>query len=253
MPEAGSIEWFVVALSAAMIGISKCGVPGVGIVAIPLMAWVLPAKSSVGVLLGILILGDLFAAGYYRRYARWAHILRLLPVTCCGIVAGYFALDAVSNEQLRRIIGVIVLSMLALSYFRERFSGETAVAEVLWPRKASLLGFAILMGFFAGLATMMANAAGPVMIIYLVSMRLPKKEFVGTAAWFFFVVNWVKVPFSTSLELMTPESLKFDVMMFPFIALGAVTGIMLLKKIPQKIFSVVVQVLAAAAAIKLLF
>jgi len=245
MPEAGSIEWFVVALCSVMVGISKCGLPGVGIVAIPLMAWVLPAKSSVGVLLGILILGDLFAASYYRRHARWGHIARLLPVAFCGIVGGYFALDAVDNSQLRKIIGVIVLSMLFLRCFRERFSEAGSVPKGLW--------FAILMGLFAGVATMMANAAGPVMIIYLISMRLGKREFVGTAAWFFFVVNWVKVPFSASLELMTAESLKFDLMMFPFVALGAITGIMLLKKIPQRTFSALVQVLAGAAAIKLLF
>jgi uncharacterized membrane protein YfcA len=100
---------------------------------------------------------------------------------------------------------------------------------------------------------MMANAAGPIMIIYLLAMRLPKIEFVGTGAWFFFVVNWLKVPFSTNLELMTAESVKLDLMMLPFIAAGAVIGIFFLKKIPQKAFTAVVQILAAAAAIKLLF
>lgn len=100
---------------------------------------------------------------------------------------------------------------------------------------------------------MMANAAGPIMIIYLLAMRLPKIEFVGTSAWFFFVVNWLKVPFSASLELMTAESLKLDLMMLPFIAMGAITGILVLKRIPQKAFNTIVQILAACAAIKLLF
>jgi len=254
MPDAGSIEWIVVALCSAMVGISKCGVPGVGIIAIPLMAWVLPAKSSVGVLLGILILGDLFAAGYYRRNARWGHIVKLLPIAFVGIVVGYFALDTVDNNQLRRIIGAIVLSMLALRFFQVH-SRRTSGPSRQFGEEGSIpqgLLFAIVMGFFAGIATMMANAAGPVMIIYLISMRLPKREFVGTAAWFFFVVNWVKVPFSTSLELMTPESLKFNLAMFPFIAFGAIIGIILLKRIPQNIFTTLVQILAAAAAIKLL-
>lgn len=108
-------------------------------------------------------------------------------------------------------------------------------------------------GFVAGVTTMMANAAGPIMIIYLVAMRLPKVEFVGTGAWFFFVINWVKVPFSASLELRTAESLRLDLMMLPFIASGAAAGILVLKRIPQKAFTIIVQVLAAAAAIKLLF
>jgi uncharacterized membrane protein YfcA len=91
------------------------------------------------------------------------------------------------------------------------------------------------------------------MIIYLLAMRLPKIEFVGTGAWFFFVVNWLKVPFSAKLDLMTAASVKFDLMMLPFIAVGAVIGIFFLKRIPQKAFTVVVQILAVAAAVKLLF
>ena len=100
---------------------------------------------------------------------------------------------------------------------------------------------------------MMANAAGPVMIIYLTAMRLPKIAFVGTSVWFFFVVNWLKVPFSTRLEMMTWQSVKLDLLMLPFIAAGAVVGIIFLKRIPQKAFTAIVQILAAAAALILLF
>ena len=100
---------------------------------------------------------------------------------------------------------------------------------------------------------MMANAAGPVMVIYLLAMRLDKIEYVGTQAWFFFVVNWLKVPFSSNLNMMTAESVKLDLIMLPFIAIGAVIGIYFLKRIPQKIFVTVIQLLAAVAAVKLLF
>ena len=100
---------------------------------------------------------------------------------------------------------------------------------------------------------MMANAAGPVMVIYLVAMRLPKVEFVGTGAWFFFIVNWIKVPFSAKLDMMTLESVSLNLMTLPLIAAGAFVGIIILKKIPQKAFTTVVQILAVAAAIKLLF
>ena len=240
------IGWIVIALCAVMVGIAKTGIPGVGILVVPLMAGVLPARSSVGVLLGILILADLFAAGYYRRNAKWRHLSRMLPIAFVGIVAGYFSLRAVSDEQLKPIIGIIVLAMLGFSYWRSKVKGQDAPIPTQW-------WFAVGLGFLAGVTTMMANAAGPIMIIYLLAMRLPKIEFVGTSAWFFFVVNWLKVPFSASLELMTAESLKLDLMMLPFIAIGAITGILVLKRIPQKAFNIVVQILAAAAAIKLLF
>lgn len=236
----------IVALCAIMVGVAKTGIPGVGILVVPLMAAVLPARSSVGVLLGILILADLFAAGYYRRHAQWGHVIRLLPITFVGIVAGYFALKAVNDEHLKPIIGVIVLVMLAVHYWRSRSGGENTSVPTHWL-------FVVVIGFLAGVTTMMANAAGPVMIIYLLAMRLPKVEFVGTTAWFFFVVNWIKVPFIATLDLMTTETVKLNLIMLPFIAAGAITGILVLKRIPQKAFKVVMQVLAAAAAIKLLF
>ena len=236
--------WIVVVLCAMVVGIAKTGVPGLGILPVPLMALVF--DKSPGILLGILILADLFAVAYHRHNANWGHVVRLLPPAFAGIVAGYLSLEHINDEQLRRIIGVIVLVMLGINYWRTRTKGRDAPVPGKW-------WFAIALGFMAGVTTMMANAAGPVMVIYLLAMRLPKMEFVGTSAWFFFVVNWLKVPLSAKLALMTVESVKLNLMMLPFIAIGAALGIFILKRIPQKAFSIIVQILTVAAAIKLLF
>jgi uncharacterized membrane protein YfcA len=248
MLELTPLGWAVVALCAIMVGASKTGIPGIGILGVPLMALVIqPADKSVGALLGMLILADVFAVVYHRYNAKWLHVLRLLPAAVAGIVAAYFALKALGDsEYLKPIIGGIVLAMLALNYWRTRSKGADANTPTQW-------WFAGALGFVAGVTTMMANAAGPVMIIYLLAMKLDKIKFVGTAAWFFFVVNWLKVPFSRSLEMMTAESIKLDLTMLPFIALGALAGIYLLKRIPERTFKTVVQILAAAAALKLLF
>ena len=247
MLDLSAVGWIVVALCAAIQGAAKTGIPGIGILAVPLMAQVLPAGKSVGALLGILILGDLFAIVYHRHNAKWAHVLRLLPPAFLGIMAGYFALKEMNDKDLlKAIIGAIVLVMLGINYWRNRASGQDAKIPTQW-------WFAAGLGFMAGVTTMMANAAGPVMIIYLLAMRLDKVAFVGTAAWFFFVVNWLKVPFSANLKMMTAESIKLDLMMLPFIAVGAFAGIYLLKRIPQRAFKAVVQILAATAAVKLLF
>ncbi len=235
--------WVVVALCAVMVGISKTGLPGMGILFVPLMAMVIPAKQSTGMVLGILILADVFAVSYYHKAAMWRHIIRLIPATLVGIVAGYFAMKVISDAQLKPIIGVIVVVMLAVNWWRNR-AGEDVPTQ-WW--------FAEVMGFFAGATTMMANAAGPVMIVYLLAMRLPKVEFVGTSAWFFFIVNWLKVPFSVNLGLINVASIKLGFIMLPFIIIGAVLGIVALKKMPQKVFEITIQVLALAAGIKLLF
>ena len=230
-------------MCAVMVGISKTGLPGMGILFVPLMAMVMPAKQSTGMVLGILVLGDIFAASYYHKAAMWRHIIRLIPATLVGIVAGYFVMKVISDAQLKPIIGVIVVMMLAVNWWRNR-AGEDVPTQ-WW--------FAEVMGFFAGLTTMMANAAGPVMIVYLLAMRLPKIEFVGTSAWFFFIVNWLKVPFSMHLGLVNVASIKLGFIMLPFIIIGAVLGIVALKKMPQKVFEITIQLLAMAAAIKLLF
>jgi uncharacterized membrane protein YfcA len=238
--------WVVIAVSAAVVGVSKTGMPGLGILPVPLMALAFSTRESTGLLLGSLILADLFAITYHRRNAKWRHVLRLLPAALAGILAGYFGLSVVNDQQLKPIIGGIVLGMLGLNYWRTRAGSDEAPIPAQW-------WFAVGLGFMAGVTTMMANAAGPVMIIYLLAMRLPKVEFVGTAAWFFFVVNWLKVPFSASLDLMTAGSVKLNLMMLPFIAVGALLGILFLRRIPQKAFTAIVQILAAAAAVRLLF
>jgi uncharacterized membrane protein YfcA len=238
--------WAVVALCAVMVGISKTGIPGMGILFVPLMAMVLPARQSTGVVLGILILADVFAVIYYHKAALWGHIIRLVPATLVGIIAGYFVMKVISDSQLKPTIGVIVLAMLAVNWWRTRKGGDDGPIPTQW-------WFAAVIGFLAGLTTMMANAAGPVMIVYLLAMRLPKTEFVGTSAWFFFIVNWLKVPFSVRLGLITAESIKLNLIMLPFIAAGSILGIFVLRRMPQRVFEVSVQLLAAAAAIKLLF
>jgi hypothetical protein len=238
--------WIIASLCAVMVGISKTGIPGFGILFVPLMAMVMPARQSTGAVLGMLILADVFAVGYYRRAALWGYLIRLIPATLIGIVAGYFAMKVINDAQLKPIIGVIVLGMLVVNWWRNRKAGDAADIPAQW-------WFAWVMGFMAGLTSMMANAAGPVMIVYLLAMRLPKVEFVGTSAWFFFIVNWLKVPFSVQLGLVTAESIKLDLVMLPFIVICVVLGIFALKKMPQRVFEITIQVLAAAAAIKLFF
>ena len=136
--------------------------------------------------------------------------------------------------------------MLGLGYWRNVKGGlESKIPTGWW--------FAVGLGFFAGVTSMMANAAGPISVIYFLAMRLDKMEFVGTSAWFFFIMNWIKVPFNMSLESMTVDSIKFNLMLIPAILIGALVGVLILKKLPKKAFVNIIQILAAASAIKLIF
>ena len=238
-------QWAVLAASAFAIGLSKTGLPGIGILVVPLLAMVFPAKASVGLLLPILIFADLFAVGYYRRHGRWQHLAKLLPWAIVGIGIGYLVLSKIDSETLKPLIGAIVLAMLGIR-LRSILKSDPENLPDHW-------SFAAVMGLLAGATTMMANAAGPVMVLYLLSMHFPKQKFIGTAAWFFFIVNWIKVPLMANLDMITAESLKMDAAVFPAVVAGAVAGIWLLKRIPQRLFNIIALVLAAAAAIKLFF
>ena len=241
-----STQLMVLLLCAVMVGISKTGVPGIGILSVPFLALIFPAKASTGILLPMLAFADLFAVAYYRRHTQWNHIIKLLPPALVGIITGSIVIRHIDDVHLQPIIGIIVIVMLILSYWRNKRSDE----EISIPRHFS---FAMTIGFFAGLTTQLANAAGPLIVIYLLAMRLEKKKFIGTAAWYFLILNWLKIPLFVWDGRITAESIKTVLLTFPLIIVGVVLGIIILKRIPQKWFNIVVQILVFAAAIKLLF
>lgn len=245
MDDISWLGWAVLGVSSFLIGFSKTGLPGVGILSILLIASVIPARASTGLVLPMLIVGDIFAVSYYHRHAVWRHLLVLLPFAVIGVIIGYIGMGHVDDRQLSRIIGSIVLVLLGVNaWWSRRKAGDDAVPSSWW--------VGAVFGLLAGVTTMMANAAGPIMIIYLLAMRLPRHEFVGTGAWYFLLVNCFKVPFSAHLGLITFASLKFNLMLVPLIICGALAGVALMKHIPEKGFKVVVELLAVAAAIKLL-
>jgi uncharacterized membrane protein YfcA len=237
------LSWVLAVLAAVLIGFSKTGILGVSLLVVVLMASVFPAKQSVGIVLPLLVFADVFAVVFYRRHANWRILVRLLPFAAAGIVTGFFFMGRIRSEQLGPIIGVIVLAMLGLSVFLQLRKDA--------PTPRGLL-FAAFVGVMAGFTSMIANAAGPLMTIYLVSMKAEKREFVGTAAWFFAMVNLFKVPFSIGLGLITVPSFTFDLLLLPAVVAGAVGGFFLLKVIPQKIFNITVLVLAGVSAINLI-
>jgi len=244
MFEFKTVEWLTVSLSAFLVGVSKTGIPGIGVLNASLLAGVIPARVSTGVMLPMLIFGDIFAVSYYRRHAIWSHLVRLMPAAAVGIILGYCAMGNVNDQQLRPIFGVIVLAMLAVNYWYNARTEPTEIPDQWW--------FAVAIGLLAGITTMMTNAAGPIMAIYLLAMRLPKRQFIGTGAWYFFVLNCFKVPFSAHLGLITPQSLTLNLTVAPLIMVGALAGIWILKRIPEKVFKITIQLLAAAAVIRLL-
>lgn len=242
-----SWQWALLALGAFFTGLSKTGIAGLGVLSVALFANALPARESTGALLPLLLCADLFGIAFFRKHASWRHLWKLFPWVIIGVVAGYFALDRISNAQIARLMGTILLAMVAVHGWRKRNSNQ------LTNQPPHAWWLAAITGVLAGFTTMTANAAGPVMVIYLLAIGLPKLAFVGTGAWFFMLVNAFKVPFSVKLGLITPPSLLMDaVLLLPMIP-GALLGPKILHRLNQETFETLVLALTVAASIRLLF
>jgi uncharacterized protein len=241
MPELAAWQWALGAACAIFTGIAKTGMPGMGILVVPLMALVASqSTSSPAWLLPLLLTGDAFAVIYWRRNASAVRLTKLVPWVALGIAAGAVALGF-DAQVLKPLIGVIVSVMFAL-YLARRFR-PTWLADTTHP---------VPYGIAAGFATTVANAAGPVMSLYLLGQKLPKEEFIGTGAWFFFLVNASKVPIYASRGMFTRQSLLFDLILVPVVLAGALTGKWLVQHISPAVFEWLV-ILLTAAAIPLLF
>jgi uncharacterized protein len=239
MPDLALWQWLLGAFCAFMIGVAKTGAPGVGIVAIPLMVLTVgDARLSAGWLLPILCVGDMFAVICWWRHIETRRLFSLVPWVVVGMTAGAFALG-LNERVLRPVIGAIVLLMLIIHLYRT------------WKRQVKFSSHPVPYGVTAGFATTVANAAGPVMNLYLLSKRLPKAEFVATGAWFYFVINLTKLPIYVYHDLISVHSLLFDLAMGPAVVAGALTGRWAIRYIPQRLFEILVLVLTAVASVML--
>jgi uncharacterized protein len=234
----------IVCCVAFFTGVSRTGIPGVGILLIPLIAMAMPVRASTGFLLPILVEADLMAVLYWKRSVVWPHLFRVLPWTALGVVIGYFLMGVLDERLFKPILGAMIVGIVALDLLR-----RWARIEIV-PENRIL---SAIVGVLAGAFTMVANAAGPIMTIYLLSMELPKEEFVGTGAIFYCIINLFKVPFSVALGLITWNTLRIDLMLIPLIAIGCLAGIRFMRKLPQQLFNQIALVLAALGGLKMLF
>ncbi len=238
-------QWVLSIVSGMVIGMSKAGLTGLTLMFIPLMALSFGGKASTGILLPMLCVGDIFAVAWYRRHAEWRYLLKLLPSAVVGIGVGVAVGGGLSDDSFRLLLGGIIMVLLGMMIWQDVYKKETHYPQAWW--------FAVLAGLAAGFTTMIGNAAGAITSIYLLSMRLPKNAFIGTAAWFFLVVNLLKVPPQVIFwENISASTLMFDAIMIPAIAVGTAIGIIAAGKIPEKAYRVFVMVMTGVAGLLLL-
>ncbi|HDY88981.1 MAG TPA: sulfite exporter TauE/SafE family protein, partial [bacterium] len=217
-----------------------------GMLGVPLMAGIFGGRPSAGLVLPMLCIADIFGVTYYHRHAKWKYVLRLMPWTIAGILIGLFVGNIVSDIQFKGIIAVIILLSVVVMIWRDIRHAEIAIPDNRW--------FSALMGLAGGFATMIGNSAGPIMALYFLSMHLPKNAYIGSIAWFFMIVNLLKVPLHVFFwGTITVKTLSFNAVMLPVIAVGAVAGVRVVKKIPEKPYRIFIIAMMTVAAIKMFF
>ncbi|MBP6609923.1 MAG: sulfite exporter TauE/SafE family protein [Paludibacter sp.] len=240
--------WLLVILSAVMIGMSKVGVSGIGTLVIPIMAFVFGGMPSSGLVLPMLIMADVFGVIYYHRSTHWKTVLGVLPWAFIGILVGWLVGKNISSEQFKQLIGLLVILSLVVMGWTELRKKKAALTVT---HKAMV---SIPFGVMGGFSTMIGNAAGPIMSVYLLSKNLPKKEYIGTAAWFFFIINLSKMPLQIwGWNNITIKTLSFNLMLLPAIALGAYLGIKIVKLFPESMYRWFVLGATFFSALALLF
>ena len=243
-------EFAALALAALLVGFSKTAVSGANTVSLAVFAAVLPARASTGVLLPILIVGDVLAVLTYRRHAHWPTLWRLFPAVAAGVVVGTLFLVWADDKVVRTSIGAILLLMAAVTVWRR----STARTEEE-PESATTRGGRIKArsyGVLGGFTTMVANAGGPVMSMYLLSAGFRKLGFLGTSAFFFLIVNLSKVPFSVGLGLIDGRSLLLDAVLAVFVLPGALIGKWAVNRINQRLFEKLVIAATVVGGLQLL-
>ncbi|MEU9332725.1 sulfite exporter TauE/SafE family protein [Streptomyces sp. NPDC048290] len=244
-------EFAALAVAALLVGFSKTAVSGANTVSLAIFAAVLPARASTGILLPVLIAGDVLAVLTYRRHAHWPTLWRLFPAVAAGVVVGTVYLMWADDAQVRTSIGAILLLMAAVTVWRRRREGEReSDPDEIRTRTGRIKARSY--GVLGGFTTMVANAGGPVMAMYLLSAGFRKLGFLGTSAFFFLIVNVSKVPFSVGLGLIDARSLLLDAALVAFVVPGAVIGKWAVHRIDQRLFEQLVIAATVIGGVQLL-
>ncbi|MCP4975116.1 MAG: sulfite exporter TauE/SafE family protein [Maribacter sp.] len=241
-----SIFAWVLALSAAfVVGISKAGIKGVAIINVTLMALAFGAKESTGLVVPLLIFADVFAVVYYNRHTQWKYIIRFLPWILAGILIGVFIGMDLEEGTFKIGMAIIILGSVVMMYWWDRKKSKRV------PTHWTFAGF---IGILAGITTMIGNLAGAFSNIFFLAMRLPKNEFIGTAAWLFLIINVFKLPFHIwSWGTITPGTILINLKLAPGVLIGLFIGVRLVKIIKEDFYRKMILVLTAVGAIFILF
>ena len=245
LPKLTILNWFFAILGAFLLGVGKAGIKGIGVVIVTLMAIVFGGKSSTGVLIPMMVFADILAVIYYHRHTQWKYLGKLLPTMIIGVLIGVWLGNDISDELFRRLMGTLILVIVVIMIVMDKHTATHI------PQNSF---FSNSMGLLSGFTSMIGNLAGSFSNIYFLAMRLPKNEFIGTAAWLFFIINVFKLPFHMIVwKTVSIQSISINLILLPIIIFGFYTGIKLVKLINNQWYRKFIILVTAVGALLILF
>ena len=240
-----ALQWLAVGFAVFLLGLSKSGIKGIGIIIVVILAFIFGEKASTGILLPMLISADIFAVVYYNRHAQWKYIKILIPWMIIGVLVGVWIGNDISEVIFKRLMAIIIIGSVIIMFFSENRKSDQVPTNKL---------FSSGMGFLAGFTTMIGNLAGPISNIYFLAMRFPKNEFIGTAAWLFFIINVFKLPFHFFIwKTVSKETLVLNSVLIPIVVLGFFLGAYIVKFISNINYRRFILIVTAVGGVILFF
>lgn len=238
-------QFILLAVAAIIIGFGKTGITGASLPAVAMVATIFGGKLSSGIMLTALIIADIPAVYHYRKHGKLEDVFKLIWPAVAGIILGAIVGNYLNDRQFKLLMGITVLVCIVLLLYGEISKKDLPVPKNKW--------FPALVGIIAGFTSMVGNAAGPVMSVYLLSLSFDRQRFLGTAAWFFFFINLIKLPFHVFMwGTVSLTTLKYTITMIPFILIGAWLGVYFIKRINEKVFKWLVIITTFIAALRLM-
>jgi uncharacterized protein len=235
--------------AVVLLGLSKGGFAGLGVLGTPLMALAVPPVQAAAIALPILIVQDAFSVWVYRR--RWdrENLRVLLPGAVAGILLAYLLAARVPEAAVALVLGVISVAFALRRLLPALRRGAPAPpATAARSRPAGLFWGAV-----AGFTSAVAHAGGPPFQIYVLPQRLPRDTFVGTGVVFFAAVNLIKVPPYLALGQLTRESLLTSAALFPLAIVSTWAGVRLVRRFSGERFYDMVYALLLLLGCKLVW
>ena len=239
------LNWSLAFLAALILGMGKAGIKGLGVLIVTIMAILFGGKASTGILIPLMVVADILAVFYYNRHTQWKFLLKILPTMVLGVLVGVWFGNDISEKLFRQIMAVFIILTVIMMVWMDQKKNKTVPTHWL---------FASSMGLLSGITSMIGNLAGSFANIYFLAIRLPKNQFIGTAAWLFLIINVFKLPFHIFVwKTVTPESLLLNLFLIPGILIGFFTGVTLVKLLNNEVYRKFIIIVTAAGALLILF